>query len=364
MKKLLSTTLFLAAALCMRAQPSPVLPSPATQAQVNAGIDKIHFVTPLTLANFAGVYTYSPYYNATPDSGTVINVANIFSVDTLSTSPTTFTFSGAPANNYQSWQRLFKNPTASAVTVNVPSAYSFNAGGTATSFVVQPTSDEWIYWSWDGTTYYIWGDPQLITVLPHKTSPVSADSVAILDSATSTMKYATLGSLPAGGLGDPGSNGIVVRTAVNTTQAAQGTSYNIRPLSFHCYPGGTTSSAITSTSAGWLGHPGACSVGFDATYFTQARIIVTLSGSGSNSTTSFLLRYYGSSTDTWSNYIQAGASADVLVGLNLAIRTCYVGAWTTLAPGAQADNFWSIGCVDTANGSLTPSVAEMMVEFR
>lgn len=161
--------------------------------------------------------------------------------------------------------------------------------------------------------------------------------------------------------------GPVYRSAANTLANAKGTAYNIRDVPFIIATNGTATLAITSTAASIWGSatPSRNGLAFDATGFSQARVIVTIGATASNATTSIGVRYGTSSSTVFANYSAAGAaSADVAVTLNTTVNTIYVGSWTNLAAGAAADVFWCIFGVDTANASLLPTISQMHVQFR
>lgn len=202
MKRLLLALSGFALALIVHGQPAPVNPAPATQTQVNAGLDSIHYVTPFTLNGFLGggggggfsninvtggsisnatgssdQWTTTSLYGITSVYGDfvyvpspivapslIINVAQALNTLVVSNSTTgnpneTLTFSGTPSAAGQTFSVLIYNSDTVAHTLTVPNAFSFNKASMATTFTIQPSCYVRASWFWDGVNYYISGDP-------------------------------------------------------------------------------------------------------------------------------------------------------------------------------------------------------------
>ena len=133
------------------------------------------------------------------------------------------------------------------------------------------------------------------------------------------------------------------------------------------------SNAITSTASAPTNPANLCfnSVQFDATGFTQMRVVAVLGGTtSSNNTTTLVFRYQPNSSsvfkdNTFSHYLQSGAgTTDVGVVLGTQTGSMITGPWTALDPGAIGDNVWTMGAVDTSNAGLRPLIGGVAIEFR
>ena len=107
------------------------------------------------------------------------------------------TFTGTPGNFVQEFRVLVKNTDSVAHTPTIPSSWSFNGGATETSFVIQPSSFVFLTWRYDGTAYYLWGDPRTISDLATNASPLSTDLIAEEPTATpGVMNKVAISALP------------------------------------------------------------------------------------------------------------------------------------------------------------------------
>jgi len=86
-----------------------------------------------------------------------INVTERLNTKTVS-ADSTFTFSATPTTNAAFGLRLTEGGSA-ARTITIPSSYSQNRGSTITSFTLPANATVDLVWHYDGTTYYIYGDP-------------------------------------------------------------------------------------------------------------------------------------------------------------------------------------------------------------
>ncbi len=75
------------------------------------------------------------------------------------------TFTGTPANAVQEYRVMVKNTDSVVHTPTVPSSWSFNGGATETSFRIQPSSFVFLTWDYDGSTYFLRGDPRTVSDL-------------------------------------------------------------------------------------------------------------------------------------------------------------------------------------------------------
>lgn len=95
-----------------------------------------------------------------------INVTERLNTKSVS-ADSTFTFSATPTTNAAFGLRLTEGGSA-ARTITIPSSYSQNRGSTITSFTLPANATVDLVWHYDGTTYYIYGDP--VTAAQQKTA--------------------------------------------------------------------------------------------------------------------------------------------------------------------------------------------------
>jgi hypothetical protein len=111
----------------------------------------------------------------------------------------TLTFSSTPTAGTIFGVVITNSDSASHV-ITVPSSYSLSLGATSTSFTLGASAVAEITWRYDGTTYFMEGEPRTIAELSSVT-PASGDKVALHDISAGVDGYATISSILGVGTG-------------------------------------------------------------------------------------------------------------------------------------------------------------------
>jgi hypothetical protein len=113
----------------------------------------------------------------------------------------TWTFSATPAAGARFG--LVLTGHSAATTQTIPSSWSLARQTAITSFALPANTKVELSWDYDGTTYWLVGDPVTVADLPAVTV-ATADKVALHDVSTGTDGQATVGDLLALGISDTG----------------------------------------------------------------------------------------------------------------------------------------------------------------
>jgi hypothetical protein len=115
----------------------------------------------------------------------VISTSNrITNTKTLADTTATLTFSAAPTAGTTFYLTLTGH--SSACTVTIPSSYSVGQQATITSFVMPANGKAELSWRYDGTTYFLVGEPGPLTI----TNPAAATTLTIASGSSLTTEGA------------------------------------------------------------------------------------------------------------------------------------------------------------------------------
>jgi hypothetical protein len=137
---------------------------------------------PTASPTFTGRATFSGYTSIaqTTMSGTEIAVTQLRQALTVSSSPTLTFAAGAVAGDV--FGVHFIESGGVDRTITIPSSYSANRGAAITSFTLPANARNYVQWYYDGTTYFVAGDP--VTPTQQRTA-LSLGGAALLNVGTS-----------------------------------------------------------------------------------------------------------------------------------------------------------------------------------
>lgn len=143
-------------------------------------------------------------YQTTGAQITTANAMGALAIDTTKGMNTksvavdsTFTFSATPTAD--TWFGMWlKNTDTNPHTITIPSSYSVARQGAITSFVMPASSEYWLMWRYDGTTYRMFGEPPQDGFVAEQTL-ASATTTDI--GAASSVNVAISGTTTITGLG-------------------------------------------------------------------------------------------------------------------------------------------------------------------
>lgn len=113
----------------------------------------------------------------------------ITNTKTLAATTATLTFSAAPTAGTTFYLRLTGH--TSDCTVTIPSSYSVARSAAITTFIAKANAVYEISWSYDGSTYYIVGEPDLLTITP----PAAATTLTVASGSSLTTAGAYTSTL-------------------------------------------------------------------------------------------------------------------------------------------------------------------------
>lgn len=158
----------------------------------------------LTTPTISGEYTTAGSEVITPSAMGALGVDVTKSLNTKSVSAdSTLTFSGTPTTNAWFGLQLTNSDTA-AHTITIPSSFSYSAQQAITTFTLPASGKVLLMWRYDGTTYHLFGETEVIGQWGSETSIASAtttdlDSVNSINvSITGTTTITSFGVADAG----------------------------------------------------------------------------------------------------------------------------------------------------------------------
>ncbi len=130
----------------------------------------------------------------------------------------TFTFSGTPSAGQTFGLTLTGDSVDRVITI--PSSYSLTVGAAITTFTLKASAKVELSWRYDGTTYFLAGDPVTFNDLATVT-PVTADLIPLYDVSGGVEGKATIATILAlaGSFNDPTFTGNVTSSGANITPA-------------------------------------------------------------------------------------------------------------------------------------------------
>lgn len=117
----------------------------------------------------------------------VINTAKVLNTASHNAN-TTYTFNGAPANANTWFQLAHTNTDSAAHTLTIPSAFSGTTNAARTTVPVPASGRVLLTFRWDGTGYWVFGDPVDIEV-GFRTIPQNSQSAAYTAVAADSAKH-------------------------------------------------------------------------------------------------------------------------------------------------------------------------------